>query len=339
MTISGPTTGKKKKDKESTVPGKTSTNVCTNTENSPDSSKAVIAEPICTCDETCNNCSNKCVKSCGPLNDLMKSSASKDAIKVCSCMCNKEKVFSQNSDKHSLDKIGSGSGLGEGEGQGHKEPPARSLFSAISESSKGMKIPSDVSDMKCVMTQNESVKFRSDETAPASSSRSFFVPDLSEMVDGENAMFPDTISENCRETREEETVSDQNMQTDNEQGVKCNDTEAISKVTSIETGLSETEKNCDKNTASENSSQTDFEKVFKRMLSNGWSVKEGDNLTLAELYLMFGEDGELKFEYEWISLKQDAVTLQDKLLVNLNNMLRRLSHLAMIEFTDFTKVT
>lgn len=52
---------------------------------------------------------------------------------------------------------------------------------------------------------------------------------------------------------------------------------------------------------------------------------------------MFGEDSELKFEYEWVSLPKEVDLLQEKLLVNLNNMLRRLSHLAMIEFTDFSK--
>jgi hypothetical protein len=331
--ISGPSTNKKKKDKESTVPVKSSTSVYVNTENSPDSSKPVITEHFCACDDACNNCSKKHLKSCGPLNDLVKSGLSKDASKLCSCMCNKDKI--------SVDKAGCGSGLSEGAVQGQKDPPARSLFSAITESSKGLKIPSDVSDMKCILAQNESLKFRSDEAVPASSatsSRSFSVPDLSEMVDGENAMFPDTISENCSESIDEEMNSENITPTNVEQDIECNESGKISKGVSKVLPTGQVEKNCDKNMASENSSHTEFEKMFKGMLDNGWSGKEGINLTIAELYLMFGEDGEVKFEYEWVNLREETALLQDKLLTNLNNMLRRLSHLAMIEFTDFTKV-
>ncbi|XP_045205619.2 protein cramped-like [Mercenaria mercenaria] len=328
--IFSPSTSKRKKDKE--VPVKTSS-VCTNTENSPDSSKAVISEPCCACNDACNNCAFKCLKSCGPSNDLVKSCASKDAVKLCSCMCNKDKI---GLEKHSLEKVIDGSNFMEGEG--HKDPPARSLFSAITESSKSVKIPSDVSDIKCVLAQNESPKYRSDEVTPSlSSSRTFSVPDLSEMVDGENAMFPDTIGDNCQEASIEVTVSENNSDAKVEQDVDGNGCFGATKYVPNVITSGEVEKNCNKNMANAESSQTDFEKVFKGMLDNGWGVDEGDNLTLAELYLMFGEDGELKFEYDWVSLRREAELLQEKLLINLNNMLRRLSHLAMIEFTDFTK--
>ncbi|XP_060585958.1 protein cramped-like [Ruditapes philippinarum] len=96
---SSPSTNKKKKDKESTVPVKSSTSVYVNTENSPDSSKAVITEHFCACDDACNNCSKRNLKSCGPLNDLVKSGLCKDASKLCSCMCNKNKKLLKASKK------------------------------------------------------------------------------------------------------------------------------------------------------------------------------------------------------------------------------------------------
>lgn len=50
------------------------------------------------------------------------------------------------------------------------------------------------------------------------------------------------------------------------------------------------------------------------------------DMTLAELYLMFGKEGKLRMEYEWC--KEEVIP------EHLCNMLRRLVNLATIQFTD-----
>lgn len=307
---------------------KCNTSVSVNTDIPSDLSKSVI-EQSCACKDTCNTCPSKLSNSCGSQNDLSKFCA-KDTVKLCSCVCNKDRNHPV-----SLDKQLSEQGLDGVEDEHPKETAARSLFSVVAETGK-CTIPSDSSDMKCVLTQNESPKVRSDEATPAlCTSRTFAGPDLSAIVDGENAMFPDIIGNGCQESQTENLVSDNELDSKVEKEPNRQSKEIPVELVSDEV---DEKLNSDRNDANIMSSQAEYEKAFKGMLDNGWGVKEGDNLTLAELYLMFGEDGELKFEYEWVSLRREAEMLQEKLLINLNNMLRRLSHLAMIEFTDFTKV-
>lgn len=69
---------------------------------------------------------------------------------------------------------------------------------------------------------------------------------------------------------------------------------------------------------------------MKEALEGGLTSDRAD-MTLAELYLMFGKDGKLRMEYEWY---KDEIIPQ-----HLCNMLRRLVNLAAIQFADLsTKV-
>lgn len=41
------------------------------------------------------------------------------------------------------------------------------------------------------------------------------------------------------------------------------------------------------------------ERAVEQIREEGWSTRDADNVTLAELYLMFGKPGKLQLEYEW----------------------------------------
>ncbi|MEQ2214495.1 hypothetical protein XENOCAPTIV_009633 [Xenoophorus captivus] len=41
------------------------------------------------------------------------------------------------------------------------------------------------------------------------------------------------------------------------------------------------------------------ERTVKQIQEEGWSARDAENVTLAELYLMFGKPGKLQLEYEW----------------------------------------
>ncbi|XP_064608359.1 protein cramped-like isoform X2 [Liolophura sinensis] len=73
---------------------------------------------------------------------------------------------------------------------------------------------------------------------------------------------------------------------------------------------------------------------YEDRIRKGWSLGDCESLTLAELYLMFGEGGKLKVEYDWCEIKPASVLA----LQQLTNLLRRLVHLATTEFTDFSKL-
>lgn len=73
---------------------------------------------------------------------------------------------------------------------------------------------------------------------------------------------------------------------------------------------------------------------YEDRIRKGWSLGDCESLTLAELYLMFGEGGKLKVEYDWCDIKPASVLA----LQQLTNLLRRLVHLATTEFTDFSKL-
>uniref|UniRef100_A0A668RTM4 Protein cramped-like n=1 Tax=Oreochromis aureus TaxID=47969 RepID=A0A668RTM4_OREAU len=44
---------------------------------------------------------------------------------------------------------------------------------------------------------------------------------------------------------------------------------------------------------------TTKERVVEQIREEGWSARDAENVTLAELYLMFGKPGKLQLEYEW----------------------------------------
>uniref|UniRef100_A0A3B4GJA1 Protein cramped-like n=1 Tax=Pundamilia nyererei TaxID=303518 RepID=A0A3B4GJA1_9CICH len=47
------------------------------------------------------------------------------------------------------------------------------------------------------------------------------------------------------------------------------------------------------------------ERVVEQIREEGWSARDAENVTLAELYLMFGKPGKLQLEYEWQPPKPD----------------------------------
>lgn len=317
--IPGPSTSKKKKEKDQSVQVKISA------ENS-DISKSVIPELNCLCKETCNSCSYKEMKSCGFSDDLMKSCAGKDGTLDCSCMCNIDRNVSPEIDKSGVDKE---VGVGGATGADHqKDTPARSLFGAPSDSSSVMQIPGEMNESRCVMRQKDSPICRSDEVSSSLPfTQSISGQEVSAIADGENAMFPDSITKSCGESLEGSDAEVKDEDANSEDGVESL---GFPNENAIDIDIVKDE---DDFTPAA-SSQADFEKMFKSMLDTGWNVKQSENVTLAELYLMFGDEGDMKLEYEWINQKTEVDILHEKFLNNLNNMLRRLSHLATIEFTD-----
>lgn len=83
----------------------------------------------------------------------------------------------------------------------------------------------------------------------------------------------------------------------------------------------------------EDEKETEEQKLER--FQKGWRKSEAGELTVAELYLMFGSPEKVILQYEWVDLVQTQDVLQ--LNQNLTNMLRRLVHLATTEFADFRK--
>ncbi|WAQ98985.1 CRML-like protein [Mya arenaria] len=149
--------------------------------------------------------------------------------------------------------------------------------------------------------------------------------EVSAIADGENAMFPDSI---------DTEIVKIDLSSPNSAGT------CTSANVSYEEAESEGEGGRKPVSASEiNSSHENLKKLFTKMFEKGWSVIDSTDITVAQLYLMFGGEGEVKLEYDWLSLQKEEEALEDELLMTLNNMLRRLSHLATMEITDFSKTT
>ena len=168
--------------------------------------------------------------------------------------------------------------------------------------------------------------------------------DVSALVDGDNAMFPDAP-----------------LFSGTENGTDVGTDLEAEAGTTIEMFVETLNKGCDKisvksspggsrnvpqNQTSDNGnvmqdrfsdSSQDLEELENRktalIVESGITEESAQNMTLAELYLMFGKEGKLKLEYDWTKDKSASVTMA------VTNLLRRLIHLANIEFTDFcTKV-
>ena len=165
--------------------------------------------------------------------------------------------------------------------------------------------------------------------------RTYSTPDLSAFVDGENAMFPDAPLESYSEMKEIDSVEK------NQNDGRRNDSPSIETDTALDENspskslCSPTNEDC-LTRDSVQSSHSEIERVCRDIVDRGWNVSDSENVKMAELYLMFGKGGEIRFEYDWCNLQ--ANELQERLLSNLDNMLRRLANLAMVEFTDFSKV-
>ena len=87
-------------------------------------------------------------------------------------------------------------------------------------------------------------------------------------------------------------------------------------------------------------SAEDLEKVKSTLLEQsrkGWTLKEAENLTIAQLFLIFGKEELIRLEYDWSKTSPDSKEeLYD--CYTIINRLRRLVHLATMEFTDYVKV-
>ena len=163
--------------------------------------------------------------------------------------------------------------------------------------------------------------------------RTYSTPDLSAIVAGENAMFPDAPFEAYREMAEIDKLGEDSRGERNK--TPSVEMDVDDQVTPPRITISSpTNEDC-LTTDSMESSHSEVEKLCRDIMDQGWNVAEGEKVKLAELYLMFGKDGEIRFEYDWCNVQVSE--LHEKLL-NLNNMLRRLGNLATVEFTDFSKV-
>uniref|UniRef100_K1QWZ4 Protein cramped-like protein n=1 Tax=Magallana gigas TaxID=29159 RepID=K1QWZ4_MAGGI len=170
----------------------------------------------------------------------------------------------------------------------------------------------------------KSTKSGKDSTSKTDSGSSYSV-DVGAIVDGDNAMFPDTLlsltqkkdnglnKEGISNTIELSSVEDTDgcvpmeMEVLQESGkvIGC-DSDKKADPTAEELAAIESRR-------------------LKEALEGGLSVDKAD-MTLAELYLMFGKEGKLRMEYEWC--KEEVIP------EHLCNMLRRLVNLATIQFTD-----
>ena len=166
--------------------------------------------------------------------------------------------------------------------------------------------------------------------------RRYSVPELRAIVDDENAMFPDVPLESYRENAE---MDDGEISTKVETKTESQEIEIVDALEDPASPskllLSPNSEDC-LTTDSGESSQSEIARVCRDIMDKGWNLADAENVKMAELYLMFGKGGEIRFEYDWCSLQ--ANELHERLLSNLNNMLRRLANLATVEFTDFTKV-
>ncbi|XP_046377265.2 protein cramped-like isoform X1 [Haliotis rufescens] len=82
----------------------------------------------------------------------------------------------------------------------------------------------------------------------------------------------------------------------------------------------------------------DSEDGLKEMVAvakMGWTVESGRTITLAQLYLMCGQEETVKLEYDWCDTKTKGNT---HFTSTLTNMLRRLAHIATVEFRDPSRV-
>ncbi|XP_046561787.1 protein cramped-like [Haliotis rubra] len=95
-------------------------------------------------------------------------------------------------------------------------------------------------------------------------------------------------------------------------------------------------KNSDAGNASVDSQDSeDASKEIVAMAKTGWTVESGRTITLAQLYLMCGQEETVKLEYEWCETKTKENTHYTS---TLTNMLRRLAHIATVEFRDPSRV-
>lgn len=146
--------------------------------------------------------------------------------------------------------------------------------------------------------------------------------DVAFLSEGENAMFPDTPLSKA-DSKSTENLTETESTDGSPQRKKYlsggNESE-VARTTS-----SDNEEKC------LDSEKEEQETVnIKDALERGWSSTSAENLTIAQLYLMFGKDQKIKFEYDFCK----ETTVEDLIKSQLTNTLRRLVHLAVMEMTD-----
>lgn len=312
--FSGPSAGKKKKDisTKHTVASALQDNVSEVGRSS--------VEDVCECKDNCTGC--QCdAKGVTRTTELVSGEIPQKSGQTCSCLCNNgsEYVCPKRLKSESVSALC------------ETERNSAGVFSSAVINSGGTDQAAPKLSKGCGSEQISSKTdkglgtSRQDQSLQKMGVKKNCTTELNAIADGENAMFPDSMEK-----------------------LKVTETEAegmdICAIRSPSSNGSQNDLPEDHDTdgklvpKSVISSQKEAETVFKTMLEKGWNSKECSDITIAELYLMFGANGELKFEYEWVNLKKETELLQEKLLMSLNNMLRRLSHLAMMEITEFSKV-
>ncbi|KAK3606408.1 hypothetical protein CHS0354_042058 [Potamilus streckersoni] len=156
--------------------------------------------------------------------------------------------------------------------------------------------------------------------------------EVSAMDEDENAMFPDnplsieavpSVSSSVRNSIVESVMDNQDF------------------VNVIDDNVPKASPDCSANEKDRgiivtDSSQNDRDRYYEEIMKSGWNQNMAETVSVAELYMLFGKDGIIRFEYEWCS-KRLVPGEECNILKNLTNMLRRLVNLATIEFTDFSK--
>ncbi|KAL3878577.1 hypothetical protein ACJMK2_030914 [Sinanodonta woodiana] len=156
--------------------------------------------------------------------------------------------------------------------------------------------------------------------------------EVSAMDEDENAMFPDNPLSSEAVPSDSPSVRNSMVESvmDNQDCVNAVD----DNVPEAPPDCSVNEK--DRNVIVTDSSQNDRDRYYEEIMKSGWNQNMAENVSVAELYMLFGKDGIIRFEYEWCN-KRLVPGEECNILKTLTNMLRRLVNLATIEFTDFSK--
>lgn len=299
--------------------------------------KSVINE-LCFCKDTCTTCTLR------EINSSSTTAESGKPTECCQCLCNQSAASGSRYKLLKLESLEKGNnGLGvftsallESESQNSQDSTNERDRDKVQVLDNKMSVSSGVSALSSAVSTAERDNFHTLEKMSVSSgvlavSSAVSTPvSVSAIVDGENAMFPDLMDNTL--------TPGKNSVEKSELGSPCSCRSDTYDNIDPETLRNDMEKTPRRSRLAGNSSQMEMEKVFRNMLDVGWGPDDVSDLTIAELYLMFGGNGELKFEYEWVNIKKETERLQEKLLMSLNNMLRRLSHLATMEITEFSKV-
>ena len=267
----------------------------------------------------------------GASNDTVQSDSCKDPSSESSEVLDSKSWQNTCSDKPSCVKCSSSDC-----GSASTGAPCDNIKSSESSQSIGQTLFTSYKEIAVKESLSAANVKENESAADIAKSRTYSTADLSAIVDGENAMFPDTPLDALKEVSElSETgklVEDGRVERNKTPSVEI-DTDGQDSPARLAFSSPTNEDCC--TTDSMESSHSEVEKLCRDAMDKGWNVAESEKVKLAELYLMFGKDGEIRFEYDWCNTQVGE--LQEKLL-NLNNTLRRLGNIATVEFTDFSKV-